>query len=159
MRFRGQDGQRRRFAGRSASCLSVGLCRWSVGCFGAFLRVGQVMGRFGVFFIWFGGGDLVAAFNVNTSPMLDRRPRYTYLDLFKLFRGSLFSCWRSSCAIATGSTGFGFVLSACSSNKSCIFLFLSACGIRLTRISRRDRRPCACKAYCARSFRARSVTT
>ena len=40
-----------------------------------------------------------------------------------------------------------------------MFRFRKPCGIRLTRISRRVRRPCACIAYCARSLRARSVTS
>lgn len=42
--------------------------------------------------------------------------------------------------------------------NSSIFTARKACGIRLIRISRRDRSPCACSAYCARSFLALSVT-
>lgn len=44
------------------------------------------------------------------------------------------------------------------SARSPIFAFLNAIGMRLTRISMRVRRPWAWRLYCARSFRARSVT-
>lgn len=44
------------------------------------------------------------------------------------------------------------------SASSPILALRSAMGMRLTRISIRVRRPCACKLYCARNFRARSVT-
>lgn len=47
----------------------------------------------------------------------------------------------------------------CLSARSPIFAFLNDMGMRLTRISIRVRRPCAWRLYCARSFRARSVTT
>jgi hypothetical protein len=43
-------------------------------------------------------------------------------------------------------------------NNSPMLAVRSARGIRLTRISIRDRRPCAWSIYCARSFLARSVT-
>lgn len=43
-------------------------------------------------------------------------------------------------------------------SKSPILIFRSDVGILLTRISIRDRRPCAWRLYCARSLRARSVT-
>jgi hypothetical protein len=49
-------------------------------------------------------------------------------------------------------------LAWCSSINSWIFLFRTAWGMRLTRISSRVRIPCACNAYCARNLRARSVT-
>jgi hypothetical protein len=39
-----------------------------------------------------------------------------------------------------------------------MFVFRSAIGMRLTRISIRVRSPCAWSIYCARSFLARSVT-
>jgi hypothetical protein len=48
--------------------------------------------------------------------------------------------------------------SAYFSNSSPMFAFLKLGGIRLTRSSILVLMPCACKAYCARSFRARSVT-
>jgi hypothetical protein len=57
-----------------------------------------------------------------------------------------------------GAAVAGFARAFCSSRSSCIVRFRSACGIRLMRISRRVRRPCACSAYCVRSLRARSVT-
>lgn len=46
----------------------------------------------------------------------------------------------------------------CLSARSPIFAFLNDMGMRLTRISMRVRRPCAWRLYCARNFRARSVT-
>jgi hypothetical protein len=42
--------------------------------------------------------------------------------------------------------------------SSPIFAFRNDIGILLTRISSRFLSPCAWRAYCARSFRARSVT-
>lgn len=51
---------------------------------------------------------------------------------------------------------------ACSmylSTSSCMLTFLNAGEILFTRISSRDRSPWACSAYCARSLRARSVTS
>jgi len=65
-------------------------------------------------------------------------------------------------AVVVGETDFSFCTvepSECFSNNSPIVIFLNATGILLMRISNRNRSPCACKAYCARSFRARSVTT
>ena len=44
------------------------------------------------------------------------------------------------------------------SRSSAKFALLNDAGIRFTRSSTRVRRLWACKAYCARSFRARSVT-
>lgn len=44
------------------------------------------------------------------------------------------------------------------SASSPILAFRSAMGMRLTRISMRVRRPWAWRWYCARNFRARSVT-
>jgi len=64
-------------------------------------------------------------------------------------------------AVFIGETVFSFCTvepSECFSNSSPIDIFLNATGILLTRISNRIRSPCACKAYWARSFRARSVT-
>lgn len=57
----------------------------------------------------------------------------------------------------------GAVVFCCSSTErfassSPIFAFRRAKGIRLTRISIRVRRFCDIRLYCARSFRARSVT-
>lgn len=46
----------------------------------------------------------------------------------------------------------------CFSSNSPILAFRSATGIRFMRLSIRDRRSCAWRAYCARSLRARSVT-
>lgn len=54
--------------------------------------------------------------------------------------------------------GSGFGCSLCFSTSCLMFVILKACGILLTRISSRARSPCACRAYCARSLRARSVT-
>ena len=82
-----------------------------------------------------------------------------YLVLLATFFGlSLASVCCLVSFAGTGGAAFGSSFAACSSTKSCIFLFLSAVGMRLTRISSRDRRPCACRAYWARSLRARSVT-
>lgn len=68
----------------------------------------------------------------------------TYLVLFTVFFGlsSSSTCF-TVCVSFTGTAdaGFGSVFSACSSNRSWIFLFLNAVGIRLTRISNRERRP------------------
>lgn len=58
-----------------------------------------------------------------------------------------------------GGGGAGLDFAARSSTSSCMFLFLMACGILLTRISRRVRRLCACNAACDLSLRARSATT
>lgn len=66
-------------------------------------------------------------------------------------------CVLSLEAAATEATAL-LAVSPCLRIKSSIFTFLNDIGIRLTRISIRVRKPCACKAYCARSFRARSVT-
>lgn len=49
-------------------------------------------------------------------------------------------------------------LPKCCAASSPMVSFLNATGIRLIRISRRDRMVWDCKAYCARSFLARSVT-
>lgn len=86
-----------------------------------------------------------------------------HLCRFKLFRvgastGLAARAGDASFLAGTGGAGAGLALSACSSSKSCIFRLRNACGMRLTRSSRRARRPCACNAYCARSLRARSVT-
>lgn len=88
--------------------------------------------------------------------------RDSHLCLFKLFRSNDDLAAGASVGISTlagtGGGGAGLALSACSSSSSWMLRFLNACGMRLTRISRRVRRPCACMAYCARSLRARSVT-
>lgn len=63
----------------------------------------------------------------------------------------------STSAMTTGAAFSSSRLRAPSSNSSPIVRFLSARGIRLTRISNRMRRLCACNEYWARSFRARSV--
>jgi hypothetical protein len=58
-------------------------------------------------------------------------------------------------------TGLVFGSSNCSEYlliSSSILVVRNAWGILLIRISSLEWRPCACKAYCARNFRARSVT-
>ena len=57
--------------------------------------------------------------------------------------------------VATTGFGAGTLYFA---SKSPILAFLKAIGILLTLISIRVRIPCACRLYCARIFRARSVT-
>lgn len=73
-------------------------------------------------------------------------------------------------ALSVGGSGRGFEMSGFArgfgGSRSSEYLSMSSmilverrdCGILLMRISRRDRSPCVCKAYVARSFRARSVT-
>lgn len=51
-----------------------------------------------------------------------------------------------------------FVFSRCFATSSPIFALRRDFGMRLMRSSMRVRRLCACNAYCALNFRARSVT-
>lgn len=143
------------------------------------VRVAFMLAVLAIFARFFGlarscDAGMEGAFSLSSSPAViwslycisfdsTRHRPIAYLRLFRLFLGtssSTASCRFSSALLCTrtGGAGFGFAFSACSSSNSWIFRFLNACGIRLTRISRRDRSPCACKAYCARSLRARSVT-
>ena len=102
-----------------------------------------------------------------------RDQRETYLSLFvprdglELLPGSTFfvTPLRVGSASAVAAVAICFLAAfegSCSSeyfaNSSPILAFLSAIGIRLTRISIRVLNPCACSEYCARSFLARSET-
>lgn len=115
-------------------------------------------------FLGSGRSSFIDTFSLSEIPLLRRlMPRVALTSL-----GGCGACRAGEARCEAGaSTGIGAMsspplgASACSSYlfmSSRMFVFRSGCGIRFTRISSRDRRPCAWRAYCARSLRARSVT-
>lgn len=85
-------------------------------------------------------------------------PVVTYLDRLIPLDLAGETMWAMWCFCGNDEVGAGLCCWTCLSTISCIFVFLRDVGMRLMRMSKRLRSPCACNAYWARSLRARSVT-